>query len=68
MKTIRRKVRVSEYELQRNMYEKDIKREELVKRKTSQCTQCICFFIFFVLSLSESVSVLLRAECDFKRK
>lgn len=71
MRTIRRRTRTRNHKQQRrNKCEKEFKRHGLVKKPTtSERVQCVCLFISssFVLSLSDSVTVLSRA-CGFKRE
>lgn len=67
MRTVRRRKHEQREE---NICKKEIKRQGLVKRKSSEYIQCICLFIAssdFVLSLSDSLSVLFRTECGFIR-
>lgn len=67
MRTVRRREHEQQEE---NVCEKEIKRQGLVKRNSSECIQFICLFISssdFVLSLSDSLSVLFRTECGFIR-
>lgn len=74
MTAVRRTIRIRKNEQQKtNFCEKEIKRQRLVKKKkkkTSIRIQCICRFIssYLVLSLSDSLSVLFRAECGFKKE
>lgn len=76
MTAVRRTIRIRKNEQQKtNFCEKEIKRRRLVKKKkkrkkTSIRIQCICRFIssYLVLSLSDSLSVLFRAECGFKKE
>ena len=51
-----------------NVCEKELKRQGLVKKLSR--IQCVCLFISssFVLSLSDSLTVLFRAECGFKKE
>lgn len=74
MTAVRRTIRIRKNEQQKtNFCEKEIKRQRLVKKKKKKNSiriQCICRFIssYLVLSLSDSLSVLFRAECGFKKE